>query len=87
MILHLLSPRHRLRHLLQTNQTITALYHHINIDHEGVKYDCNHCNYQAILQGNLTKHIQSLHQATQQSNMARHIQSAYECVVKYACNQ
>ena len=38
-----------------------ALYHHINIDHEGVKYACNQCNFQAILQGNLTKHLQSKH--------------------------
>ena len=35
---------------------------HINIDHEGVKYACNQCN-QAILQGNLTKHLQSKHKA------------------------
>ena len=36
-----------------------VLYHHINIDHEGVKYGCN----QAILQGNLTKNLQLKHKA------------------------
>ena len=42
-----------------------ALFHHINLDHEGVKCDCNHCNYQAILQGNLTKHLQLKHTSSQ----------------------
>ena len=100
--------------MLRTNQTITvylrsldcerifndeqALFHHINIDHEGVKCDCNHCNYQAILQGNLTKHLQLKHKGvkyacnqcdkkfTQQITLTRHIHSIHEGV-KYTCDQ
>merc|ERR1712155_85876 len=75
-----------------------VLYHHINIDHDGVKYDCNHCNYQAILQGNLTKHLQLKHKGvkyacnqcdkkfTQQITLTRHILSVHEGV-KYPCDQ
>ena len=75
-----------------------ALSHHINIDHEGVKCDCNHCNYQAILQGNLTKHLQLKHKGvkyacnqcdkkfTQQITLTRHIHSIHEGV-KYPCDQ
>ena len=75
-----------------------ALYHHINIDHEGVKYACNQCNFQAILQGNLTKHLQSKHkgvkyacdqcgkQFTEDGSLMRHIQSVHEGV-KYVCSQ
>ena len=28
----------------------------------GLKYACNQCDYQATLQGNLTKHIQFVHE-------------------------
>ena len=30
--------------------------------HEGVKYACNLCDYQAKIQTNLTVHIQSIHE-------------------------
>ena len=53
---------------------------------------CNHCDYQATQQGNLTTHIQSKHegvkyacnqcdfQASMQSALAIHIQSNHEGV-------
>ena len=92
MIFHLLSPRHRLCHLLQTNQTTAvylgsqflnvwivrerifndeqALFHHINTDHEGVKYDYNQCDKKFIQLITLTRHIHSIHEG-----------------VKYPCDQ
>ena len=61
------------------------------------KYACNQCDYKATQKGNMTQHIQSVHegvkyacnqcayQATQQSNLTTHIQSVHEGV-KYACS-
>ena len=55
-----------------------------------------HCNYQAILQGNLTKHLQLKHKGVkyacnqcdkkfmQQITLTRHIHSIHEGV-KYPC--
>ena len=46
--------------LLGLNLTIIeikSLMHHENIQksvHEGVKYDCNHCDYRASQQSNIT---------------------------------
>ena len=66
--------------------------------HEGVKYPCNQCDYQATQQGNLLQHIQSKHegvkyacnqcdkQFTLQSSLTTHIQSKHKGV-KYTCNQ
>ena len=39
-----------------------ALSHHINIDHEGVKYACNQCDKKFTQQITLTRHIQSVHE-------------------------
>ena len=81
---------------LQRNQC--HLTRHIQSLHEGVKYACNQCGYQATKQGNLTTHIQSKHegvkyacyqcdqQFTAQGSLKIHIQSKHEGV-KYACNQ
>ena len=61
----------------------SMLTHYRSI-HEGIKYPCNHCDYQATGSDNLTTHIQSKHegikypcdrcdyQATQKSNLTRH---------------
>ena len=58
---------------------------HYRSIHEGIKYPCNHCDYQATQQTHLQKHIQSVHegirypcnqcdyQATQQCHLQRHI--------------
>ena len=52
--------------------------------HDGVKYACNQCDFQATRQDNLTTHIQSIHegikyacnqcnyQASTQSNLTAH---------------
>ena len=75
----------------------TSVHAHIRSVHEGVKYACNQCDYQATRQG-LTIHIQSVHkgfryacnqcdyQASSQSNLTLHIQSQH-LGIKYACNQ
>ena len=39
-----------------------ALSHHINIDHEGVKYACNQCDKKFTQQITLTRHILSIHE-------------------------
>ena len=39
-----------------------ALSHHINIDHEGVKYACNQCDKKFTQQITLTRHIHSIHE-------------------------
>ena len=75
-----------------------ALHNHKKIVHEGVKYDCDQCNYKATQKSDLRKHIQSKHigmkyacgqcdyRATTQSNLTAHIHSKHEGV-KYACGQ
>ena len=35
---------------------------HIQAKHEGVKYACNQCDYQATQQAHLTTHIQAKHE-------------------------
>ena len=62
-----------------------AMVTHYRSKHEGIKYSCNQCDYQATQQGNLQKHIQSVHegikypcnhcdyQATKQGNLQTHI--------------
>ena len=32
------------------------------MNNEGVKYACDQCDYQATQQGNLTRHIQNMHE-------------------------
>ena len=66
--------------------------------HEGIKYPCNQCDYQATQQGSLKTHIQSKHegvkypcnqcdyQFTDKSSLRKHIQSKHE-YIKYPCNQ
>ena len=77
-----------------------SVHIHIRSAHEGVRYACSQCDYQATKQSHLTVHIQSKHedegvmyacnqceyQAKQRSNLTIHIQSKHEGV-KYACNQ
>ena len=38
-----------------------GLWQHTKSQHEGVKYACNQCDYQAAERGNLKKHIKSQH--------------------------
>ena len=70
-------------------RVICDLTTHIQSKHEGVKYACNQCDYQAKQQGNLKIHIQSQHegvkhdcnycdyQATQQRNLKVHIKKKH----------
>ena len=63
---------------------------HIKYAYEGVRYDCNHCDYIATRQGNLTTHTKSVHKgdkyecdqcvfsATHRGNLTRHIESAHK---------
>ena len=44
--------------LFYDNSTVRR---HIRSVHEGVKYACNQCDYQATAQGSLTRHFQSKH--------------------------
>ena len=39
----------------------TSMVTHYRSIHEGIKYPCNQCDYQATTQSNLQKHIQSKH--------------------------
>ena len=66
--------------------------------HEGVKYACNHCDFEGTTQTGLKIHNESKHegvkytcdqcdyQATTRNNLTLHIQSKHEGV-KYACDQ
>ena len=40
---------------------------HIKSKHEGVKYACNQCDYQATQQFNLTTHIKAKHEGVKYS--------------------
>ena len=72
--------------------------HHKQSVHEGIKYACDQCEYQATTQWTLTRHIQSQHEgikyacdlcdylATTQWDLTRHIQSKHEGL-RYACDQ
>ena len=76
---------------------------HMNLNkraqvHEGVKYECDHCDYQTSTQLHYFTHIQSKHdgikydcdqcdyKATSKLNISRHIQSKHEGI-KYNCDQ
>ena len=66
---------------------------HYRSKHEGVKYPCNQCDYQATTRGHLQTHIQSKHegirypcnqcdyQATQQSSLQSHISAKHSDTV------
>ena len=83
----------------QCNKTFSrrGLDYHIQSFHQGVRYACDQCDYQATLQSSLTKHIQSKHegikytcdqcdyQATRQDHLAVHIKTKHEGV-NYTCN-
>ena len=63
---------------------------HIQSKHEGARYPCDQCDYQATQQFHLQTHVQSKHegvkyacdqcdyQATQQFSLKRHIQSMHD---------
>ena len=71
---------------------------HIQLVHEGVKYECNQCEYRTATQMNLICHIQSVHEecnydcnqfeyrATHKVNLACHIQSLHEGYSLYYLN-
>ena len=75
-----------------------ALVRHIRSKHEGVRYPCNQCEYQATTQGSLKTHKESIHEgvkyscnkcefhATQKGDLKRHREAIHEGV-KYSCNQ
>ena len=73
-----------------------VMVRHYRSVHEGVKYQCNQCDYRATGRGNLQRHIQSKHfkfscnqciyQATEMNHLQTHIKSQHEGV-KYPCNQ
>ena len=70
---------------------------HIQSLHDGIKYPCNQCDYQAKRLGHLREHIESKHegikylcdhcnyQASQQSALRRHMKSKHGSI-KYPCN-
>ena len=76
----------------------STFYRHKRTVHDGVKYACWQCDYQATNQQSLDMHTQAKHegikyncdqcdyQATQQGNLIRHIQSKHEGI-KHACQQ
>ena len=39
-----------------------TLYTHIKGAHEGLKYHCNDCDYEATQRGTLTTHIKAVHE-------------------------
>ena len=70
---------------------------HNRSKHEGIKYPCSHCDYEATTKGNLQVHIQSIHegikypcdqcsyQATSKGSLQIHSKSKHEGI-KYSCN-
>ena len=82
----------------EVNVGIISLSNFNKSVHQGVKYACNQCDYQATKQSHLTIHIQSIHegikyacdhcdyQASTQSSLTRHIQSVHKSL-KNSCNQ
>ena len=86
----------------QQYTTKRNLTQHIQIKHEGVRYDCNHdqCSKQFTKISNLTEHINSVHEgkrfycnqcdyhASRQSTVAVHTKSVHEgLIVMYDCHQ
>ena len=82
----------------EVNVGVSSLYNLNQSVHQGVKYACDQCDYQATKQSHLTIHIQSIHegikyacdqcdyQASTQSSLTSHIQSVHKSL-KNACNQ
>ena len=66
----------------------------IQSQHEGMKYPCYQCDFQATQQGHLQTHIQNKHegikypciecdyQATQKDSLHRHIKTQHEATYK-----
>ena len=67
------------------------LHIHKKSVHEGIKYACDKCTYQATQQSSLTRHFQSIHdksvrytcdqcefQTARQSSLIRHVQSVHK---------
>ena len=77
----------------KTYSDSSALRHHKQAVHHGIKYACDQCDYQATQRCHLTRHVQNMHegvkyacdqcdyQATQRSNLTVHIQSKHEGVM------
>ena len=75
--------------IIKLQHRVSNLQTHIQSKHEGIKYPCNQCDYQATQQSNLQTHIQCIHegvkypcnqcdyQATTQSNLQRHISTKH----------
>jgi predicted RNA-binding Zn-ribbon protein involved in translation (DUF1610 family) len=71
---------------------MSLLTTHIQSKHQGIRYDCDQCDYRANTKSVLTIHQQSKHEgirydcdqcdyrATQQSHLTRHRQSQHEVV-------
>ena len=101
-----LHPGHTLHHQVDTGQSAgfvkatlkCDLLKHIKAVHEGVKYPCTQCKYNASRKSNLLQHIQSIHEgvkfpctqceykATQKTHLMTHIKSIHEGV-NFPCSQ
>ena len=63
--------------------------------HEGIKFTCRHCNYQATLKSNLAEHKRAVHegvkyprrqwnqQAVSKGNLAQHKRAVKERIKKF----
>ena len=54
-------PQARTRQEIPNKSTKLKHETHIQSKHEGIKYACNHCDYQATTQRSLTRHMKSKH--------------------------
>ena len=45
----------------------SSIYTHIRAAHEGVKYPCEECEYQATQKGDLDRHRKSVHEGIKQA--------------------
>ena len=80
----------------KTFSSNTALWYHRKSIHEGVRYPCDQCDFQARRKSSLTEHIlkhegvkyscdQCDSQFTDKSSLPKHIQTQHEGV-KYTCD-
>ena len=82
--------------ITHNNVKLRSTIYSIRSIHQGLRYPCTICDYQATQQGDLTKHKRSIHQglkypctvceyqATQQGDLIKHKKSSHQGL-KYPC--
>ena len=79
----------------------SSLWRHMQAVHEGLRYNCDQCEYKAIRQSSLTSHIQAVHEGVRYKcdqceysvkpecagHLNRHKKTVHDKVKDYKCHR